>query len=118
MADHPAHLAVYRAHRATVQIVHGLIIQYGLTLDGPPVEATHSELDATLPEHSMRVRAGSGELMIRSEQWVGRSDELRASVMSWLLGHLDLQGVTVRKGARRPAPVWMEVRRAVNPAGR
>lgn len=118
MADYPAHLAVYRAHGATVQIVHGLIIQYGLTLDGPPVEATHSELDATLPEHSMRVRAGGGELVIRSEEWVGRSDELRTYVMGWLLGHLDLRGVRVRKGARRHAPVWMEALRAVNPGGR
>ncbi|MFC7456455.1 hypothetical protein ACFQS2_04535 [Brachybacterium sp. GCM10030267] len=44
-------LAVFSAHQAAVRIVHGLVIQYQLTVEGPmPVRCTSSSTRRCLSE--------------------------------------------------------------------
>ena len=66
--------AVYFAHQTAVWAVHGLTIRYSLTLDGPTVTATHSDLDKRLPDWSIHIVTGEEELLIRSAEWVDRID--------------------------------------------
>lgn len=110
--------AVYFAHQKAVQIVHGLTINYRLALDGPSVTTSESDLDKTLPEHSVRIVTDQGELLMRSAEWVHQDDELRAHVLGWLMAHIDLRAAKVRLGARRYDEVWMTAWRQANPGGR
>lgn len=110
--------AVYFAHQKAVQAVDGLTISYRLTLDGQIVRTAHSDLDKTLPERSIHIVTGEEELLIRSAEWVGRIDELRAHVLGWLVGHIDLRAAKARSGARRHDEVWMTAWRRANPGGR
>ncbi|TDP76371.1 hypothetical protein DEU31_3079 [Brachybacterium sp. AG952] len=109
---------LYFAHQRAVQTVHGIAIRYRLALIGPRVDVAHSELDPTLPEHSIRVRAGGAELLIDSADWVGRRAELDAHVLVWLLEHVDLRAARPRPAARRYDEVWMGAWREANPARR
>ncbi|MEU2418599.1 hypothetical protein ABZ546_12520 [Brachybacterium paraconglomeratum] len=109
---------LYFAHQRAIQVVHGLVISYRIALIGPRIEVVHSELDPALPEHSIRVRAGDDELLIRSAVWVGRRAELDTHVHSWLLEHVDLRAARPRPAARRYDDVWMRAWREANPGRR
>lgn len=108
----------YLAHQRVVQVVHGITIRYRLALDGPTVNTTHSDLNTTLPERSIRITTAQAELLIRSVDWVDRLDDFPAHVLGWLMAHLDLRAATTRTGARRYDEVWMTAWRQVNPGGR
>lgn len=108
----------YLAHQRVVQVVHGITIRYCLALDGPTVNTTHSDLNTTLPERSIRITTDQAELLIRSVDWVDRLDDFPAHVLGWLMAHLDLRAATTRTGARRYDEVWMTAWRQANPGGR
>lgn len=110
--------AVYFAHQTAVWAVHGLTIRYSLTLDGPTVTATHSDLDKRLPDWSIHIVTGEEELLIRSAEWVDRIDDLRAHVLGWLVAHIDLRVAKTRPGERRYDEVWMAAWRQANPGSR
>ena len=109
---------LYFAHQRAVQTVHGVAIRYRLALIGPRIDVVHSELDQSLPEHSIRVRAGDAELLIWSAEWVGRRAELEEHVLAWLLEHVDLRAARTRPAARRYDEVWMRAWRDANPGRR
>lgn len=109
---------IYFAHQLAVQTVHGIAIRYRLALIGPRVDVAHSELDQSLPEHSIRVRAGDAELLIDSADRVGRRAELEGHVLAWLLEHVDLRAARPRPSARRYDEVWMRAWRDANPGRR
>lgn len=111
-------IEAFQAHQAAVRTIYGLTIRYRLTLDGQTVEVAHSDIDPTLPTHSVRLLAGGDELLIQSAEWVGPDDGLEARVLSWIIGHIDLRGAQLRPGARRRDPVWVEAWRRANPGGR
>lgn len=110
-------LEVYLAHQAVQQHVAGLMIRYGITLDGPEVEWTHSDLDPSLPAYSVRVSTGGRELLLRSEEWVGRTDEVQARVFGWLLAHIDLATAKLQTDPKRLAPEWLQAWHQVHPDG-
>lgn len=109
---------LYFAHQRAVQTIHGIAIRCRLALIGPRVDVAHSELDQSLPEHSIRVRAGDAELLIDSAGWVGRRAELEEHVLAWLLEHVDLRAARPRPAARRYDEVWMRAWREANPGRR
>ena len=109
---------LYFAHQLAVQTVHGIVVRYRLALIGPRVDVAHSELEPTLPEYSIRVRAGGAELLIDSADWVGRRAELDALVLAWLLEHVDLRAARPRPAARRCDEVRMQAWRDANPGRR
>lgn len=111
-------LGLYFAHQKTVQTIHGVTIRYRLALIGPTVTVVHSEIDETLPEHSVRVTTGDAELIVHSASWIDRRDELDAHVLAWLLEHIDLRAARPRPGARRYDEVWMNAWREANPGRR
>ena len=106
---------LYFAHQRAIQVVHGLVISYRIALIGPRVDVAHSELEPTLPEHSIRVRVGDAELLIDSADWVGRRAELEEHVLAWLLERVDLRAARPRPAARRYDEVWMQAWRDANP---
>lgn len=108
---------VYLTHQAVQQHVAGLVIRYGITLDGPEVEWTHSDMDGSLPAHTVRVRTGGHELLLRSEEWVGRTDEVRPRVFGWLLAHVDLHAAKLQTDSKRLAPEWLQAWHQVHPDG-
>ncbi|GAA1334006.1 hypothetical protein GCM10009592_28980 [Brachybacterium rhamnosum] len=110
-------LEVYLAHQAVQQHVAGLVIRYGITLDGPEVDWTHSDLDDSLPPYSVRVRTGGHELLLRSEEWVGRTDEVQGRVFGWLLAHVDLNAAKLQTDPKRLAPEWLQAWHQVHPDG-
>lgn len=107
--------STYFAHKATVRSVHGLVIRYRLALDGPTVIASHSDLDGSLPEYSVRIATGQDELLIHSAQWADRQGELKAHVLAWILRRVNLRGARLRRGSRRYDDVWMNAWREANP---
>lgn len=109
---------LYFAHQRAVQTIHGIAIRYRLALTGPRVDVAHSELDQSLPEHSIRVRASGAEVLIDSADWVGRRAELEEHVLAWLLEHIDLRAARPRPAARRYDEAWMGAWREANPARR
>ena len=109
---------LYFAHQRAVQMIHGIAIRYRLALIGPRIDIAHSELEPTLPEHSIRVRAGDAELLIDSADWAGRRAELEEQVLAWLLEHVDLSTARPRPAARRYDEVWMRAWGEVNPGRR
>lgn len=109
---------LYFGHQHAVQTIHGIAIRYRLALIGPRVDVVHSELDPTLSEHSIRVRAGDAELLIDSADWVGRRTELEEHVLAWLLEHVDLRAARPRPAARRYDDTWMRAWREANPGRR
>lgn len=110
MSDH----SVFHTHQAAMRVILGLVGRYRLTIDGPEVEVSHSDIDPGLPACAVRVRAGGEELLMHSAEWVGRTGDLEARVLAWLLEHVDLRGAKLRK-ARRADPVWWEAWRGANP---
>lgn len=109
---------LYFAHQRAVQTIHGIAIRYRLALIGPRIDVAHSELEPTLPEYSIRVRAGDAELTVDSANWVGRRTELEEHVLAWLLAHVDLRAARPRPAARRYDEVWMRAWRDANPGRR
>ncbi|GAP78486.1 MULTISPECIES: hypothetical protein [Brachybacterium] len=109
---------LYFAHQRAVQTIHGLVVRYRLAFIGPRIDVAHSELDQSLPEHSIRVRAGDAELLIDSADWVGRRTELEEHALAWLLEHVDLRAARPRPAARRYDEVWMQAWRDANPGRR
>ena len=109
---------LYFAHQRAVQTIHGIAIRYRLALIGPRIDVAHSELDQSLPEHSIRVRADEAELLIGSADWAGRRAELDAHVLARLLEHVDLRAARTCPGARRYDEVWMRAWRDANPGRR
>lgn len=61
---------LYFAHQRAVQTIHGVVVPYQLALIGPWIDVVHSELDPTLPPHSIPVRVVDAELMVDSAEWV------------------------------------------------
>lgn len=114
----PSGYELYFAHQRAIQAVHGVVISYRLALIGPRIDVVHSELDPTLPPHSIRICAGETELLIDSADWIGRRDELDAHVFAWLLEHVDLRAARPRPAARRYDEVWMRAWRDANPGRR
>ena len=110
---HVTDYSVYFAHQRTVQTIHGLAIRYRLALVGPAVAVTHSDLDRTLPEYSVRITTGGDELVVRSADWVDRRGELETYVLAWLLERLDLRAAKPRAGARRYDETWMRAWRGL-----
>jgi len=108
---------VYLVHQAVQQHVAGVVIRYGITVDGPEVEWTHSALDDSLPAYSVRVSTGGHELLLRSAEWVGRADEVRPRVFGWLLAHVDLAAAKLQTDSKRLAPEWLLAWRQVHPDG-
>lgn len=108
---------VYLTHQAVQQHVAGLVIRYGITLDGPEVGWTHSDLDDSLPAYSVRVRTGGHELVLSSEEWVGRTGEVQARVFGWLLAHVDLHAAKLQADSKRLAPEWLRAWQQVHPDG-
>lgn len=106
---------LYFAHQRAVQTIHGIAIRYRLALIGPRVDVAHSELDPTLPAHSIRVRTGGDELLIDSADWVERRAGLEEHVLAWLLEHVDLRSARPRPAARRYDETWMRAWREANP---
>lgn len=106
---------LYFAHQRAMQTVHGVVIGYRLALNGPAVTVVHSELDGSLPPHSVRVRTGEHELLIDSADWINQRAELDAHVRAWMLEHIDLRAARPRARARRHDVEWMFAWRAANP---
>ncbi|WP_232820378.1 hypothetical protein [Brachybacterium sp. YJGR34] len=92
-----------------------MTIHYQLTLIGPTVTVTHSDIDETLPLHSVRLTAGESELVVVSTEWIDRWGELDEYVLAWLLEHIDLHAARSRPGSRRYDEVWMRAWREANP---
>ena len=109
---------LYFAHQRTTQAVHGVVITYRLALNGPAVTVSHSELDPSLPPHSVRVRTGEHELLIDSADWINRRAALDKHVRAWILEHIDLRASRPRTAARRYDEQWMQAWRDANPGRR
>lgn len=114
----PAGYELYFAHQRTIQTVHGVVITYRLALIGPTVTVVHSELDPSLPPHSVRVRAGEHDLLIDSADWIDQRAKLDAHVRAWLLEHIDLRAARLRPAAHRYDEEWMRAWREANPGRR
>ena len=95
-----------------------MAIRYRLALIGPLVVVRHSEIDPSLPEHSIRITAGDAELIIDSASWIGCREELQAHVLAWMLEYIDLRAARTRPGARRYDTVWMSAWQEANPSRR
>lgn len=105
----------HTTHQAVVQHVHGVVIRYRITIDGPAVELAHSDLVRTMPARTLYLRTEGAELEVRSDEWIGRTDDVSAHVLGWMLGHIDLRGTRVHPGARRYDSEWMDAWRHANP---
>lgn len=108
-------IEAFQTHQTAVRAIYGLTISYRLTRDGQTVEAVHSDIDPSLPAHSVQLGAGGDELLIPSTEWVGRGGDLEARVLARIMGHVDLRGAHLRTGTRRRDPAWMEAWRRANP---
>lgn len=105
----------HTTHQAVVHHVTGIIIRYRIAIDGPAVELAHSDLDPTMPARTLRLSTVGAELEVRSDEWIGRTDDVSAYVFGWMLGHIDLRGARIQSGARRYDSEWMDAWRRANP---
>lgn len=99
--------------------MHGVSVGYRLTLDRvPSITVTPYHRDPSLPKYSVRVSIGEDELVLTVEDWDGQSDEMAAHLLAWILERADLRGARMRRGARRPNPLWVAAWHVANPGGR
>lgn len=108
-------LSVFLAHQKVVQIIHGVVIRYRLSLNGPVASVVHAELDPELPERSVQVTAGEHELLIHSADWADRQNELAGHIQQWMMEHINLRAAKPRKSSRRYDEVWKTAWREANP---
>ncbi|WP_263310023.1 hypothetical protein [Brachybacterium atlanticum] len=109
----------YADHLTAVRIeqaVHSVTIGYRLTLtDAPPVKVTSWHNEPILERYTVRIHAGSDELVLTVAEWGSRTEEIGPFLRQWITDRAHLERSKLRKGCRRPDPYWVAAWRRAHP---
>ncbi|QUL78027.1 hypothetical protein [Brevibacterium sp. SMBL_HHYL_HB1] len=107
----PEWMAEYQDYKTLCARTCGEYIRYYLTTGHEGVKYTHSQRSdgRELPHYACRLSDQSGnELVLKTEDWRDRFDEVSGTVRQWIRDHVNLRDCRLEPGRYKGDPYWKQ----------
>ncbi|QPR38235.1 hypothetical protein [Brevibacterium casei] len=112
----PKWLTTYQDFKTLCSAVSGEYIRFYLTTGCDAVTYTHSQNTRGLPRYSCLLTAEDGAtLLLELDEWIGRMDEVSASVRAWLAANASLRGCRPNRSHYAGDSYWRRQWQLANP---